>query len=382
MTTSDSTPPRAIGSEIRIENLVKSFGAAKALDGVSLQISAGEFVSLLGPSGSGKSTVLMSIAGFLAPDSGRILMGGLDLTPVPAHRRNIGMVFQKYSLFPHMTVARNVAFPLRMRSWGRDRQAEAVRLALDRVQLGHLAERYPAQLSGGQQQRVALARALVFDPPLLLMDEPLGALDKKLREELQLEIKLLQQRLGITVLFVTHDQQEALAMSDRIAVMDDGRIEQIGAPALLYSQPETAFVAGFVGDSNWFTGRVLANAAPGQLVDIDLGFGRFAATAAPRCNLRQGDKCRVIVRPEQLHIGVADTANRFEATVMSVMFAGAQTNITVDVAGKRLVLNAVGPQHESYAGAIGQRIAVGCDAADCLAFADPDAGAQTDRGLA
>lgn len=369
MDSTDATKGRVNGSDIRIENLVKSFGAARALDGVSLQIAAGEFVSILGPSGSGKSTVLMSIAGFLGPDSGRILIGDVDLTPIPAHRRNIGIVFQKYSLFPHMTVARNVAFPLRMRGWGRAKQTEAVREALERVQLSNLSDRYPSQLSGGQQQRVALARAIVFDPPLLLMDEPLGALDKKLREELQLEIKLLQQRLGITVLFVTHDQQEALAMSDRIAVMNDGRIEQIGSPAELYRQPQTEFVARFVGDSNMFSGRALEDAGPGEPVAVDLGFAQFRATTAPASYLQRGQSCNVIVRPESLRIDATDTDNQFEAKSLSVMFAGAQTQITVDLAGQRLVLNATGRQHENYSATIGKPIVFGCAATDCLAFA-------------
>lgn len=370
---------KKLGSEIQVEDLTKSFGSFQALGGVSFTIAAGEFVSILGPSGSGKTTVLMSIAGFSEPTSGRILVAGEDIVPKPAHKRNIGIVFQKYSLFPHMTVARNVAFPLRMRGWSRSRQKEAVEEALGRVQLKHLADRYPSQLSGGQQQRVALARAIVFDPPLLLMDEPLGALDKKLREELQVEIKLLQQRLGITVLFVTHDQQEALAMSDRIAVMNEGLIEQIGTPAELYSRPKSEFVAGFVGSSNTFIGKVLSGDSGDGKILVDVGFSRLLATSAAEGKeaLSEGAHCNVLIRPEYLRMGSADTENTFSARVISVMFAGAQTNLTVDASGQRMTLQVSGPEREKFLNIEGKEIVVSCDPSQCLVFAS----SQGERAL-
>ena len=258
-----------IGAQVDVIGLSKHFGRAVAVDDATFSIASGEFLSLLGPSGSGKTTVLMNIAGFQQPSRGEIIVGGRDIVPLPANQRNIGMVFQRYALFPHMTVAQNIAFPLQMRGWSNSRQAEAVHRMLSVVRLSDLGQRMPSQLSGGQQQRVALARALVFEPPLLLMDEPLGALDKKLREELQVEIKSLQRRLGITVLFVTHDQSEALAMSDRIAVMNQGKIAQIGCPQTLYYMPQSAFVADFMGDSNFFGGPVSVVDAAAGIITID-----------------------------------------------------------------------------------------------------------------
>jgi ABC-type Fe3+/spermidine/putrescine transport system ATPase subunit len=247
---------------IRLEAIAKSFdGETRVVDAVSLDIAPGEFFSLLGPSGCGKTTTLRMIAGFETVDAGRILVGSRDMTDVPAHKRDMGMVFQSYALFPHRTVAENVAFGLRMRGVGRAEIAERVRGALDLVALSRFADRRPNQLSGGQQQRVALARALVIRPLVLLCDEPLGALDRKLRQQMQVELKHLQQRLGVTLLFVTHDQEEALAMSDRMAVMRAGRIEQIGTPAEIYDRPRTRFVADFIGEINLLAqpdGRTLA----------------------------------------------------------------------------------------------------------------------------
>ncbi|MDT8267342.1 ABC transporter ATP-binding protein, partial [Roseomonas sp. DSM 102946] len=209
------------------------------------------FISFLGPSGSGKSTTLMMIAGFETPESGQIALDGRDVTHLPPHRRGIGMVFQSYALFPHMTVAENVGFALKQRGVGKAEIVERVRQALDLVRLSAFGGRYPQQLSGGQQQRVAIARAVIFNPPVLLMDEPLSALDKQLREEMQLEIKALHERLGITFIYVTHDQKEALVMSDRVAVMNQGRIEQLDDPATLYDRPSNRFVASFVGEANF-----------------------------------------------------------------------------------------------------------------------------------
>jgi len=231
-----------------------------AVDGVTLDIAAGEFFSLLGPSGCGKTTSLRMIAGFELPDSGRVHVAGRDITDLPVHKRDMGMVFQSYALFPHRTVAENVAFGLRMREVPKPDIERRVKAALAQVALTGLEERKPGQLSGGQQQRVALARALVVEPPVLLCDEPLGALDRKLRQQMQFELKELQKRLGVTLVFVTHDQEEALAMSDRIAVMNHGKVEQVGAPTEIYERPRTRFVADFIGEINILEEAGLARA--------------------------------------------------------------------------------------------------------------------------
>jgi len=236
---------------IKLESVTKTFdGRIVAVDGVTLDIAAGEFFSLLGPSGCGKTTSLRMIAGFEHPESGRVHVGGRDITDVPVHKRDMGMVFQSYALFPHRTVAENVAFGLRMREVPKPDIARRVQAALAQVALTGLEDRKPGQLSGGQQQRVALARALVVEPPVLLCDEPLGALDRKLRQQMQFELKELQKRLGVTLVFVTHDQEEALAMSDRIAVMNRGKVEQVGSPTEIYERPRTRFVADFIGEIN------------------------------------------------------------------------------------------------------------------------------------
>ncbi|WP_246787916.1 ABC transporter ATP-binding protein [Bradyrhizobium sp. CCBAU 53421] len=235
---------------IALHNLQKRYGGVTAVDDVSLSISPGEFISLLGPSGSGKTTTLMIMAGFEIPDSGQVLLDGKEITRDPPHRRELGVIFQNYALFPHMTVAENVAYPLRMRRVAKSEVEQRVHRVLDQVHLGALASRYPHQMSGGQQQRVAIARALVFEPPVLLLDEPLGALDRKLREHLRNEIKSLHKQVGKTMIYVTHDQEEALAMSDRIAVMHEGRIRQVSAPQEIYRKPADLFVAGFIGEVN------------------------------------------------------------------------------------------------------------------------------------
>jgi putative spermidine/putrescine transport system ATP-binding protein len=236
---------------IKLQHVTKIFdGKVVAVDDVTLDIKAGEFFSLLGPSGCGKTTSLRMIAGFEMPESGRVHVGGEDITDLPVHRRDMGMVFQSYALFPHRTVAQNVAFGLRMRDVPRAEIARRVAAALAQVALTGFEDRRPNQLSGGQQQRVALARALVIEPRVLLCDEPLGALDRKLRQQMQFELKELQRRLGVTLVFVTHDQEEALAMSDRIAVMNRGRVEQVGAPTEIYERPRTRFVADFIGEIN------------------------------------------------------------------------------------------------------------------------------------
>ena len=238
------------------EHLTKRYGATAALDDVSISVGRGRFVTLLGPSGSGKTTLLMVIAGFVAPDAGRLLLDGRPIEHLPPEKREFGMVFQGYALFPHLSVAENVAFPLRVRRTPRAEIARRVTDALDLVQLGPLADRMPKQLSGGQQQRVALARALVFRPSLLLLDEPLSALDKNLRVSMQEELKALHDRLGLTFVYVTHDQQEALSLSDEVAILHRGRLVQLGPPTALYERPASRFVAGFLGRSNFFTGII------------------------------------------------------------------------------------------------------------------------------
>src|SRR5262245_37311567 len=289
------------GAKLQLRQLSKAFGATKAVDSVSLDVPAGAFVSLLGPSGSGKTTTLNLIAGFLAPDSGDISMDERSIADVPPHKRNIGMVFQSYSLFPHMTVADNVGFPLRMRT-RLSRQEAAKRIAemLALVQLAHLAERYPRQLSGGQQQRVAMARALVSHPRLLLMDEPLGALDKKLREQMQTEIKRIHRSVGTTVIYVTHDQTEALTMSDLVVVMHQARVAQVGTPRLLYEAPANLFVADFLGDSNLLPAKIISSSGDDTVVAI----GNGATLRAPRDTAAfvAGDRAVVLIRPEDMSV--------------------------------------------------------------------------------
>lgn len=295
---------RVHGSPIELRGIVKHYEGLVAVDDVSLSIAAGEFVSFLGPSGSGKTTTLLLVAGFLTPTQGAIMLGGDDITRLPPYRRNIGMVYQNYALFPHMTVARNVAFPLRMRGVARPQIARLVDRALALVRLEGLHDRMPNQLSGGQQQRVALARALVFEPPLLLMDEPLGALDKKLRDELQIEIKRITRAIGSTVIYVTHDQEEAMSMSDRIVVMHRGRVEQVGPPDELYERPHTRFVADFLGSSNFLETTVEVAGEPALLrtkAGLALEVPGFAGAAV-------GDRFTVAIRPERIRIETSGTA--------------------------------------------------------------------------
>jgi putative spermidine/putrescine transport system ATP-binding protein len=319
-------PPRDTGlrgAEIRLEGLSKHFGSVVAVDGVTLTIRAGEFLTLLGPSGSGKTTTLACIAGFAVPTEGHVLIEGRTVTFEPAFRRNVGMVFQNYALFPHLTVAENLAFPLRMRKLSPARIRERVAWGLALVQLEGLGGRHPRQLSGGQQQRVALARALVFEPPVLLMDEPLGALDKKLRTEMQLELKHLHAVLGVTVIYVTHDQEEALTLSDRIAVMNHGRIEQVDEPLALYEAPRTRFVAEFVGESNFFEGRIEADGGERLCLVTATGLRlpiRPGTAAA-------GQTASLGLRPERIRLSTEGEG--FEGEVLEVIYLGDATRYSV-----------------------------------------------------
>jgi len=280
-----SIAPPAHATEVRLERVEKSFdGATRVVDRVDLTVQPGEFFALLGPSGCGKTTSLRMIAGFEEPDAGRIIVGGEDVTDTPVHRRDMGMIFQSYALFPHRTVAENVAFGLRMRSLSKVEIGTRVAQALRQVALEGYDDRRPAQLSGGQQQRVALARAIVIRPRVLLCDEPLAALDRKLRQSMQLELKTLQRELGVTTIFVTHDQEEAMTISDRIAVMNQGRIEQIGSPREVYNRPRTRFVADFIGDINLIEGewRDGAFVADGAVLSAPAGAQSGAVTIAIR----------------------------------------------------------------------------------------------------
>ncbi|WP_340107135.1 ABC transporter ATP-binding protein [Pikeienuella sp. HZG-20] len=314
---------------VEFKNVDKSYdGVSYAVRDLDLVLREGEFITLLGPSGSGKTTTLMMLAGFEQPTSGDILYEGRGLASIPAHKRNFGMVFQNYALFPHMSVAQNVAFPLSIRRVGKAEAAEKARAALDMVHLAHLADRRPAQLSGGQQQRVALARALVFSPRVVLMDEPLGALDKKLREEMQIELKHLHEDLGMTFVFVTHDQDEALTMSDRIAVFDEGRIQQVSDPAGLYETPENAFVASFLGDTNMLRGKVCGVHA--GVVEIELGDGS-RIHAADRGRLAPGAEALVSIRPERIGLGVDPSdlsgASGVNARKVETIYRGAHASV-------------------------------------------------------
>ena len=310
---------------LAVEGIVKRFGPVAALGGVDLDVAEGEFLTILGPSGSGKTTLLKTVAGFEAPDEGRVRLGGQDITDAPPRRRDVGMVFQNYALFPHMTVAGNVAFPLEMRRRPRAEIARRVDEALALVELQALAARLPRQLSGGQQQRVALARAIVFGPRLLLLDEPFGALDRKLRESLQLEVRRLQRRLGLTTLFITHDQEEALIMSDRIAVMHHGRIEQVGAPGELYARPASRFVADFLGESN-----LLEGLSDGVTVHVP-GFGPVPVAAPP-------GPATLLLRPEALLPGDAASPCRGRGRVIETVFLGLSAKLRVQIDGGPQVL--------------------------------------------
>jgi putative spermidine/putrescine transport system ATP-binding protein len=292
-------------SAISMSGLSKHFGDVRAVDGIDLDVAEGEFFAMLGPSGSGKTTVLRLVAGFEQPDTGRIVLGGRDVTDLPPHARDVNTVFQDYAIFPHMSVRENVEYGLRVKKVPRAERRQRAQEALETVRLGGYDERRPQQLSGGQRQRVALARALVNRPKVLLLDEPLGALDLKLRREMQIELKQIQRDVGITFVFVTHDQEEALTMSDRIAVFSDGRIEQVATPAELYEAPATSFVAGFVGTSNLLTGE-----------------------AARRIVGRSGT---FSVRPEKIRLD--DTSPRASGTVTGVVYLGSVNHYIVDVDG-------------------------------------------------
>jgi len=307
--------------KVSLKNLGKRFNEVVAVDQVTLEVYTGEFLTLLGPSGSGKTTTLMMIAGFEFPTEGEIFVEGKDISQVPPSKRNIGMVFQNYALFPHMTVYENIAFPLKMRKFGKAEISKRVGAVLEKVKLLGFERRYPKQLSGGQQQRIALARALVFDPPLLLMDEPLGALDKKLREYMQIEIKNIQRDLKVTTIYVTHDQAEALTMSNRIAVFNQGRIEQIGTPEEIYDGPANKFVADFIGETNFLEGNIKRIADDGYWFKTKGG----SEFLLPRQkNLTIHENVVIAIRPEKILILTERRQgfNHLEGKIDDVIYVG------------------------------------------------------------
>ncbi|MGY4303666.1 putative spermidine/putrescine transport system ATP-binding protein [Bradyrhizobium sp. USDA 4369] len=345
---------------ISFRQVVKRFAALTVVDHLDLDIARGEFIALLGPSGSGKTTLLMMLAGFEQPTSGTIAVDGRRIDGLPPHKRDMGVVFQNYALFPHMSVRDNIAFPLKMRNTPKSEIATRVARVLDMVKLSAMAERKPAQLSGGQQQRVALARALVFEPQVVLMDEPLGALDKKLREQMQLDIRDLHRRLGLTIVFVTHDQDEALTMSDRIAVFNHGRIEQIGPPREIYELPRTPFVAEFIGETNLLACKVDAQAGEAVHLITDSGLALSAHAGAGRID---GGKVQVSIRPEAIRINdhAAATANRLTARIMDAVYFGDHMRLVATVGAQRLIIKG---DRMSGAAEVGSEVALSFAASD------------------
>ena len=316
------------------DHVQKSYdGETLVVKDLNLSIGKGEFLTMLGPSGSGKTTCLMMLAGFETATHGDIRLDGKPINSVPPHKRGIGMVFQNYALFPHMTVGENLSFPLEVRGMGKDERETKIKRALDMVQMYSFINRRPAQLSGGQQQRIALARALVFDPSLVLMDEPLGALDKQLREHMQFEIKHLHESLGITVVYVTHDQGEALTMSDRVAVFNDGRIQQLAPPDELYERPQNAFVAQFIGENNKLEGVI--ESINGDEATVRLGSGEVIA-ATPVNVAQKGEKTLVSIRPERVEFKpemMPPGAHMIDAEVLEFIYMGDLFRTRLRVAG-------------------------------------------------
>jgi len=362
------TAQAADSAFVEFDRVQKSYdGVNLVVKDLNLSIAKGEFVTMLGPSGSGKTTCLMMLAGFETATHGDIRLGGHGINNIPPHKRGIGMVFQNYALFPHMTVAENLAFPLEVRKMSKAEITEKVTRALDMVQMGSFAGRRPAQLSGGQQQRIALARALVFEPKLVLMDEPLGALDKQLREHMQYEIKHLHGRLGVTVVYVTHDQSEALTMSDRIAVFNDGVIQQLAPPDDLYERPENAFVAQFIGENNRLMGRV--DSIAGGIAEVTLDDGEKVSALAVNVG-GQGERALLSVRPERVFIRPDESkvAHTVDANVLEQIYLGDHIRCRMNVAGNDdfivKVPNSAGHRHLK----VGENVRVGWMTEDCRAL--------------
>jgi putative spermidine/putrescine transport system ATP-binding protein len=333
--TAVTTSERPLHAKLVTDGISKRYGSVEVLQPTDLSIAAGELITVLGPSGSGKTTLLQIICGLVEPTSGRLFIDGKDQTHTPAHRRDMGVVFQNYALFPHLTVEENVAFPLQMRRLSATALKPKVATALEMVGLAGFATRFPRELSGGQQQRVALARCLVYQPALILMDEPLGALDRKLREAMQIEIKRLHRETGATIVFVTHDQEEALALSDRICLMNAGRIEQVGSPQEIYEQPRNSFVADFIGISNVLRGEV--SACGHRLITIE------GELHIPRAT--PGQPAALVIRPEHLTIASNGEAG-LTGTVIETVYAGAETRLLVALSsGTVITVRRTGGQH-------------------------------------
>jgi iron(III) transport system ATP-binding protein len=353
---------------IAVEKLTKRFGALAAVSDVSLSIEQGEMFTLLGPSGCGKTTLLRLLAGFYAPDAGEIRFGDRVVNDVPPHERGIGMVFQNYALWPHMTVTENVSYGLKLRKVSKSDMAMRVQAVLEKVGLTGLGERYPGQLSGGQQQRVALARALVLNPQMLLLDEPLSNLDAKIRVQVRSEIRKLQKDLGITAVYVTHDQEEALAMSDRIAVFNQGKACQIGPPKVLYERPATRFVADFIGINNLIQGTVRSVEGPQRSLRVQTGLGEICAIHDER--LRTGDQCVICIRPENfaLNSDQGGEKNRFTGRVVLTAYLGNTLRYDVDLGGGTAFKVDVGdPWHHEQL-PLGTPVTLACSIGSTLAI--------------
>jgi len=363
----EATP---VTSHVEFHGVSKTYdGRSYSVRDLNLTIQKNEFLTFLGPSGSGKTTSLMMLAGFETPTSGDILIAGKSVTQTAPHKRNIGVVFQNYALFPHMTVAENLAFPLTVRKHTKSDIKARVDKALDMIRLKQFAERLPAQLSGGQQQRVALARALIFDPVLVLMDEPLGALDKHLREKLQYEIKRIHAELGVTIVYVTHDQSEALTMSDRIAVFDEGQIQQLASPSEIYEKPTNAFVASFIGENNLIETTVLESNSNCSLHKSSFG----VVLKSQRINLRQGSSSVISVRPEKvLLLPQADSCdNVLEATLDQCMYHGDHVRAVFRLPDGNTMLCKVPDSTQLSLTGQNKTVQIGWKSEDCLAFPAP-----------
>jgi putative spermidine/putrescine transport system ATP-binding protein len=354
---------------VEFERVQKSYdGETLVVKDLNLVMPKGEFLTMLGPSGSGKTTCLMMLAGFETATHGDIRLGGVSINNIPPHKRGIGMVFQNYALFPHMTIAENLSFPLEVRKIGKSEREEKVKRALDMVEMGAFGGRRPSQLSGGQQQRVALARALVFEPELVLMDEPLGALDKQLREKMQFEITDLAHRLGITVVYVTHDQTEALTMSDRVAVFNDGRIQQLAPPDLLYEEPENSFVAQFIGENNTLEGTVKEINNGLALVQLD---GGELIDCKPVNVSQPGERTRVSIRPERVEYNkerLQEGAHTLKAEVLEFIYMGDIFRTRLRVAGNDEFIIKTRNAPDQVRLKPGQQIEIGWLPEDCRAL--------------
>ena len=354
---------------VKFDKVDKSYdGKVLVVKGLNLDIAEGEFITMLGPSGSGKTTCLMMLAGFETPTNGEIYLEGNPISNIPPHKRGIGMVFQNYALFPHMTVYENLAFPLRVRKFSKDETDKKVEKALSMVSLSGFGNRMPGQLSGGQQQRVAVARALVFDPAVVLMDEPLGALDKNLRESMQYEIKHIHESIGVTVVYVTHDQSEALTMSNRIAVFNDGKVQQLSSPDKLYEEPVNSFVAEFIGENNTFFGEVIEISNNKCKVKLDSG---TEILANPIVVKSKGEKTIISLRPERAIINPENKMdNKHKGKIEEVIYHGDHTRVRLNLLDNKNFILKVPNSSARMDIKLGNEIIVGWDSYDCRAL-DP-----------